>query len=271
MATLSEDKRLLTYDIMSQLPEVTCFTTTRHGGCSSGNYGTMNCGPYTGDDPENVRRNLQTLADMLPQRPRMLVIPEQVHGCRKLVVDSSFADAGDDRRRQMLEGIDVLLTREPGFCLCISTADCIPLVFYDRRLKAAATAHAGWRGTRSRVASAALAAMTETFGTRPEDVVAVMGPGISMGGFEVGDEVYQDFKSAGFDMTSISEWKPKTHKYHLNLWIANRMQIIEAGVPESQIEMAGICTWRKYTDFFSARRLGNDSGRMLTGIMINED
>ena len=271
MATLSEDKRLLTYDMMSQLPEVTCFTTTRHGGCSSGNYGTMNCGPFTNDDPENVKRNLQTLTEMLPHKPRILVIPHQVHGCEKLVVDSSFVSADEEQRRQLLEGKDVLLTQEHGVCLCISTADCIPLAFYDRRLKVAATAHAGWRGTRSRVASVALTAMTEVYGTRPEDVVAVMGPGISMGGFEVGEEVYGEFQDAGFDMASISEWKPKTHKHHLNLWIANRMQIAEAGVPESQIEMAGICTWRKYTDFFSARRLGNDSGRMLTGIMINED
>lgn len=271
MASLSADKRLLTYESFSRLPGVTCFTTTRHGGCSTGvNYSSLNCGLFTADNAENVQRNLQTLVDMLPHKPRALVIPHQVHTTRHLVIDSNYINATETERRQMLEGIDILLTAEPGWCLCISTADCLPLVFYDRRQHVAATAHAGWRGTRSRIARVALQQMADTFGTKAEDIIAVMGPGISMEGFEIGDEVYKEFQDAGFDMEQISEWKPKSHKYHINLWIANRMEICGFGVPASQIELSGICTWRKFTDYFSARRLGNDSGRMLTGIMINE-
>ena len=106
------------------------------------------------------------------------------------------------------------------------------------------------------------------YGTDGKDVTACIGPGISLPAFEVGDEVQEAFRNNGFDTEYISEWKPETHKYHIDLWAANRLQLQDFGVPSAQIQTAGICTYRQHEDFFSARRLGIKSGRILSGIMI---
>ena len=111
--------------------------------------------------------------------------------------------------------------------------------------------------------------MRAVFVTEGQDVIACIGPGISLQSFEVGDEVYEAFRLNGFDMSRISFRHSVTHKYHIDLWEANRQQLLDFGVPGVQIEIADICTYIRHEDFFSARRLGIKSGRILSGIMIN--
>ena len=96
----------------------------------------------------------------------------------------------------------------------------------------------------------------------------VIGPGISLAAFEVGEEVYEAFRAADFPMPYIAEWHNDTHKHHIDLWAANQLQLLDFGLPDTQIETAGICTYTRREDFFSARRLGIKSGRMLSGIMM---
>ena len=93
---------------------------------------------------------------------------------------------------------------------------------------------------------------------------------ISLTSFEVGEEVYEAFQKNGFDMPRISIRKEETGKHHIDLWEANRLQLLAFGVPPGQVELAQICTYIHYDDFFSARRLGIKSGRILSGIMIHE-
>ena len=93
--------------------------------------------------------------------------------------------------------------------------------------------------------------MQSAYGTEGTDVIACIGPGISLDSFEVGDEVYEAFRTENFPMEYISVWKPETHKYHIDLWAANRLQLSDFGVPPRQIENAGICTYRQHEDFFS--------------------
>ena len=112
--------------------------------------------------------------------------------------------------------------------------------------------------------------MQAAYGTEGKDIIACIGPGISLASFEVGDEVYEAFRTESFPMEYISVWKPETHKHHIDLWAANRLQLSDFGVPPRQIENAGICTYEQHEDFFSARRLGIKSGRVLSGIMINQ-
>ena len=99
-------------------------------------------------------------------------------------------------------------------------------------------------------------------------MIACIGPGISLSAFEVGNEVYEAFRKNGFQMDYISEWKPATHKYHIDLWAANRLQLLDFGVPSAQVETANICTFTQYEEFFSVRRMGIKSGRILSGIML---
>lgn len=268
MIALTEDKRMLGYGLMAAYPDIFCFSTTRQGGCSRGSYASFNCTPYTGDDAGCVRRNRELLCASMPQRPRELVIPFQTHGTKVEVIDGKYLQAAPDEREAMLQGVDALVTRERGCCICISTADCIPVLLYDSRRQAVAAVHAGWRGTVNYIVGHTLARMRTLYGTDGKDVVACIGPGISLPSFEVGEEVYEAFRANGFDMEYVSEWRPETHKHHIDLWAANRIQLLDFGVPGAQIESSGICTYMRHEEFFSARRLGVKSGRMLSGIMI---
>ena len=249
-----------------QYPEICAFSTTRRGGVSTGTYASLNCTPYTGDAPQCVSRNQEILLAALPQHPRALVIPWQTHGTRVLPIDDAFLSANEEQRHALLQGIDALVTDRPGICLCISTADCIPILLYDKKHQAIAAVHAGWRGTVNFIVGHALEQMRTFYGTDGADVSAVIGPGISLRAFEVGDEVYEAFRQADFPMERIAR---RESKWHIDLPEANRLQLLDFGVPSSAIETSGICTYTQYDDFFSARRLGVKSGRMLTGIMLN--
>lgn len=259
---------MLGYESLVAYPDIIHFVTTRHGGYSQGTYASFNCSPFSGDVPEQVSRNQERLFEGLPQRPHELVIPHQVHDTRCLWIDKAYLSATPEQKRERLEGIDALMTAEPGFCLCISTADCVPVLFYDKAHRAVAAAHAGWRGTVEEITGCTLQQMQMAFGTRGEDVVACIGPSISLDAFEVGDEVYEAFRQKGYDMTKISFRNERSGKHHIDLWEANRQQLIDFGVPETQIQVAGICTYTCHEEFFSARRLGIHSGRILSGIMI---
>ena len=160
-----------------------------------------------------------------------------------------------------------MITRSPlkDFCLCVSTADCVPVLLYDVSKDVIAAIHAGWRGTVGRIVEKTLEVMGSEYGTEGKDVIACIGPSISLESFEVGDEVYAAFAEAGFEMSCIAR---KYEKWHLDLWEANRLQLLAHGVLPEHIEVAGICTYKNYEDFFSARRLGIKSGRILSGIMI---
>lgn len=270
MISLTEDKRMLGYEALAPYPDISCFVTTRHGGCSVGNYASFNCTPYTGDDTECVRKNQEALHAALPVYPQELIIPFQTHSTDSLVIDETYQHATCSERHSMLQGIDALITDMPGYCICISTADCIPILLYDKQHRIVAAVHAGWRGTVNRILAKTLHRMQAAYGTEGKDIIACIGPGISLASFEVGDEVYEAFRAESFPMEYISVWKPETHKHHIDLWAANRLQLSDFGVPPRQIENAGICTYEQHEDFFSARRLGIKSGRILSGIMINQ-
>lgn len=271
MIPLTEDKRMLGYEALAPYSNISCFVTTRHGGCSQGSYASLNCTPYTGDDAECVRRNREIVCDTLPQRPKELVIPFQTHGTQALVIDGEYLEADETERHRLLQGIDALITREPGYCLCISTADCIPLLFYDKAHQVIAAVHAGWRGTVNRLPAQVLRQMQALYHTEGKEVIACIGPGISQSAFEVGEEVFEAFRNQGFSMERIAQWKSETQKHHIDLWEANRLQLSDFGIPDKQIEIAGICTYRQCEDFFSARRLGIRSGRILSGIMLRRN
>ena len=167
----------------------------------------------------------------------------------------------------MLEEVDALLTQLPNICIGVSTADCVPIILYDPRRKVTAAIHAGWRGTVKRIVTRCLEEMTAHFSTTPADVLAAIGPCISAEAYEVGEEVVDQFREAGFPLEKIVMRSDAAPKPHLNLPLANRLLLEEAGVTSGQISDCGICTFQHHQDFFSARRLGILSGRIFTGIM----
>lgn len=236
---------------------VTAFSTTRQGGCSTGNYAAFNINGYCGDDEVHIAANKVALCSLLGIDSNRLVMPHQVHDCVVRRIDGP--------QQGVIEGVDAVMTDVPQLCIGVSTADCIPVLLYDSTHRAVSAVHAGWRGTVLRIVQKAVETMRDTYGTAPADLQAVIGPGISLDSFEVGDEVYDQFLSAGFDMQPISR---REAKWHIDLPMCNRLQLMEAGIPSNNIQMTNICTYQQYDRYFSARRLGIQSGRIYTGILI---
>lgn len=234
---------------------VVAFSTTRHGGCSTGNYAAFNINAYCGDEAAHIAENRRSLASLLGIDERHIVMPHQVHGVEVRRIDCP--------QQEIIEGVDAVMTDVPRLCIGVSTADCIPVILYDEVHHAACAVHAGWRGTVQRIARVAVEAMCKTYGSVPSQMKAVVGPGISLESFEVGEEVFQQFADAGFDMTKIARMYVK---WHIDLPMCNRLQLEEAGVTD--VYMSDICTYQQYQDYFSARRLGINSGRIFTGIML---
>lgn len=249
--------------------QVTAFSTTRNGGVSKGDYASMNCTPYTGDDLEAVQRNQQLLCTALHIEKEQLIIPYQTHSVNALVIDKEFLQQNTEKRNEQLQNIDALITQKKGVCLCVSTADCTPILLYDRKQQVIAAIHAGWRGSVNYIVRKTLEQMNRLYNTQGEDIFAAIGPCIGFDAFEVGDEVYDAFKQNDFPMEYISGWKPETHKWHIDLQMANSVQLIDFGIPTEQIDICDICTFTHYEKFFSARRLGIKSGRILSGIFMN--
>ena len=284
---------------------VTAFSTTRHGGysvghsvsatCQCDSYAEFNINRYCGDNEEHIRKNREALCSLLGISDDHLLMPHQVHQTKTARIDETFLSLTKEQRREALEGYDALMTDLRGVCIGVSTADCIPILLYDEPHHAICAIHAGWRGTVARIAEKAITAMKAAYGTRPEHIKAQIGPGIHLDSFEVGDEVYEAFEQAGFDMEYISKKFPKPDsgnkflhplgskghsqvftlqsslipsKWHIDLPECNRLQLIASGLEPQNIKVSPVCTFQQAEDYFSARRLGINSGRIFTGIMI---
>lgn len=246
---------------------VTAFSTTRLGGYSEGAYAAFNINPYCGDDVGAVRRNREVLCRLLNVSDDRLMMPHQVHRTEIAVIDDSFMELPAVEWQARLDGVDALMTDLLGVCIGVSTADCIPVLLYDADHHACCAVHAGWRGTVERIVEKAVRQMSDVYGTRPVSLRAQIGPGISLESFEVGDEVYDAFSRAGFDMTLISR---KYQKWHIDLPTCNRLQLEASGIPASNITQSSVCTYLQHDTFFSARRLGINSGRIYTAILLSK-
>lgn len=260
--------------------DVKAFSTTRHGGVSEGNYASLNINEYCGDSKANTDANRLLLANELGIDANHIIMPHQTHGVESRIIGEEFATLPDGVKKMLLEGVDAVMTNIPGMCIGVSTADCIPVLLYDEEHHAAAAIHAGWRGTQARIVHKAVQEMRMAYQTDPTKLKAVIGPGISLDNFEVGDEVYAAFEQAAFDMSTIAEERIKRNpnaddpakaferKWHINLPLANIQMLTHNGVDEANIINTGICTFDNTDNYFSARRLGIESGRIYTGIII---
>jgi len=199
--------------------------------------------------------------------PYPVIQGHQVHGFRVAVVDRP------DMTREDLDGYDALVTNLPACAIGVRTADCVPVLFYDPRARAVAAIHSGWKGTVQRISQKVLFAMKQEYGTRPEDIRAVLGPAIGPESFQVGEEVVQFFKEQNFPLDDIWSFRPgnsgvpMADGHHIDLFKANRWLLEEAGVPAACIYSAGIDSYVD-TSFFSARREGFSCGRTVSFIRL---
>ena len=252
--------KLLEYTFQDACPP-RAFSTPRKGGVGEGAYASFNITHYCDDSAENVSANRRILCAELEIADERLVLPRQTHS-------DAIAIVTHETPQQALEGVDAVITHEEGLCIGVSTADCIPLLYFDAQHRVVAAVHAGWRGTVSGIAQKTLHMMQEVYGTKSENLQVVVGPGISARAFEVGEEVVEAFRNANFEMERIHHVNPQTQKSHLDLWEANVGLLVKEGVRLENVHVSGICTYTSHEAYFSARRLGIHSGRIFTGIML---
>jgi YfiH family protein len=246
----------------------------------------LNLGFTDWDRRERVAENREKFFRAIGATNSQPITMRQIHSDIPCRVDSSLADASDAPQ------CDALFTRERDLLLVVQTADCVPILLADTRQRAIAAVHAGWRGTLRRIAAKALGRMQMEFGTRPEDVMAAMGPGIGQCCYEVGEDVAREFNAqfpnarewfdGPFDALASGEndpnwlpWltmKPPGHpppplRVNLDLIAANRAILADAGVAPARIFASGYCTACRSDLFFSYRR-ERTTGRMMSAIGI---
>ena len=231
-----------------------CFTT-RFGGVSEGYLSSLNIGVHRGDDPANVAKNYQILADLLGVSCEDFVLTKQTHSDIVRIVDAS------DRGKALVEWAspecDALVTNTQGVALVVFTADCTPILLHDPVTGAVGAAHAGWRGTAADIAGKTVRAMVKNYGCDPKDIRAAIGPNIAQCCFETDADVPHAMLAA-FGKEAMPFIRKENDKYYVNLKEINALALRLAGV--SQIEISTDCTACRPDRFWSHRRVGNQRG-----------
>jgi len=266
--------RFFTFESLDAHGGVSAVVTTRIGGVSTGPFATMNLGRRGGDDADAVTANRERAAPLVASSAPQLTFGKQVHGASVAVVTR-------DGRGRAFDDTDALVTDVPDTPLVILTADCAAVLLFDPVHNAIGIAHAGWRGTVVRVVAATVERMREAFGSNPPELLAAIGPCIGPCCYEVGGEVI-DAVSAAFpvetdelirepDMASAGSFRASVNedRKHFDLWRANERILLEAGVPEAGIEVAGLCTSCRTDLFYSHRAEHGNTGRFGALIAIH--
>ncbi|MCD8045996.1 MAG: peptidoglycan editing factor PgeF [Clostridiales bacterium] len=235
--------------------------TTRLGGVSEGIFASLNLSFTRGDNPDHVTENYRRVADALGAEAEKIVCSDQTHTTHVRVVTEADAGKGVTIPKDYTD-VDGLITNVPGLTLATFFADCVPLYFVDPVHCAIGLSHSEWRGTVARMGQKTLQAMTEQYGTRPEDVLCAIGPSICQDCYEVSADVAEVFarefsgheaeillpESKHINNTNTCRGKNSAHeiseneKYLLDLWKANEIVLLDAGVPQEHISVTDICT-----------------------------
>lgn len=243
-----------------------CFTT-RRGGVSQGECSFLNLGFNRKDTRENVMENYRRLSGCLNLDYRKMVFSNQVHDNKIKVVDESDRGKGILVTSDIL-GYDGLVTDKREVVLVTFYADCVPLFFFEPHRKAIALAHSGWRGTVKEIGKETLKTMREAFGCRPEETLAAIGPSIGRCCFEVGEEVYLEFKNK-FEWCDKFCTKTGEGKYHIDLQGIIKRTLVNAGVSEKNICLSGVCTKCNKDIFFSHRGDQGRTGSLAAVMQLN--
>lgn len=246
---------------------------TRRGGVSEGAFASLNMSLKEGDNDANIGKNWDIVAAAFGIPRRNFFQVHQVHGDRILIIDDAESQTFDHQHLNY----DAVITNRPGLALCVKTADCVPVLMVDTEKRIVAAVHAGWRGSALNISGKVLRSLSERYGTRPQDVQAAIGPAIGACCYEVDATVFQAMEShpaRNKIFAPRSGRGPGTGmemaKWKLNLALANRYQLQEMGVPGENIQDADLCTSCASEWFYSHRKEGGITGRLLNFIMIND-
>ena len=242
--------------------------TGRNGGKSCGDFSSLNLGLHVGDAYEDVISNRRKVMFLLGQDLKVLVTAEQTHGAKVLLVNQEDRGKGAFQQSMALPETDALITDQPEVYLALFFADCIPLGFFDPVTKAIGLAHGGWKGTRQGIAVKTIEAMQAAYGTQPQDVEVVIGPGIGFCCFEIQTELAAQIQA---ELPTVAECiRQDGPNWFWDLKETNRKLLLQAGVLMENISDSKCCTACETDKFYSYRKENGHTGRMAAIIGIKE-
>lgn len=253
---------VLKFPLLESLSMVEHLFTTKEGGVSKGDFATMNVSFTRGDDEEAVLENYRRIGNIFGVELTDIVVSHQTHTTNVMRVTREDGGKGVvfDRDYQDIDG---LITNEKNLVLCTMYADCVPLYFVDVKNMAIGLSHSGWKGTAGQMGMMTLKRMKEEFGTCPEDVYVAIGPSICMDCYEVSADVIEAFcKVFTKEEMNIISYEKENGKYQLDLWKANEIILLNAGVLPEHIEVTRLCTHCNSDRMFSHRRTGDRRGNL---------
>ncbi len=267
----AEKLPLLQFPILSDTKIVEHAFTTRDGGVSEGIFESLNLSYTRGDNPEAVTENYRRVANALHTDIEHIVCSDQTHTTNVRVVTERDAGKGVVRQRDYVD-IDGLITNVKGLLLATFYADCVPLYFVDPVKEAIGLSHSGWRGTVGRMGAHTIDAMTENFGCDTRDIKAVIGPCICKDCYEISADVAEQFqREFGEHAKEILTYRgirDGEEKYHLDLWKANEVVLLEAGIRPQNLLVSGVCTCCNAKRLFSHRASQGRRGNLGAFLML---
>jgi YfiH family protein len=242
--------------------------STRVGGVSQAPWDTLNTGFTVGDDPAAVWQNRRRFAACLGV-DNLTWFLSMSHGKEVAQVQERPPLPSDQTAApRPFYSADACITNQPGIPLNLTVADCVPVFFHDPKAGCIGLAHAGWRGTVAGIVTETVLAMGRAYGSQAKDVLVGIGPSIGPQKFEVGSEVVDEFQKAFPDHPDLIASLDQPGKALIDLWRANTVMALRAGVPEQNVIVSGWCTVSHPDLFFSHRRDQGQSGRLLAGIIL---
>ncbi|MDE7252672.1 MAG: peptidoglycan editing factor PgeF [Acetatifactor sp.] len=260
------DLEYLTFPSLERTGMVGHLFTTRTGGVSQGIYSSMNLSFTRGDEVTAVSENYRRIGQVLGCAPERMVASHQTHTTNIRLVTEDDCGKGIVRERDY-EDVDGLITDTPGICLVTYYADCVPLYLVDPVRRAIGLAHSGWRGTVNRMGECMVRQMQETFGSNPSDLIAAIGPSICVECYEVSEDVASQFEVQFRGMEVVRQGR-NPGKYQLDLWLANQLVLMQAGVLEERISVTDICTCHNPDYLFSHRASQGKRGNLAAFLYI---
>lgn len=261
---------MLVYPLLEQTGMVKHCFTTRQGGVSEGIFESLNLSFTRGDNKAAVEENFRRVAKALGTKYEDFVFSDQTHTTNVRRISREDAGKGLTRERGYTD-VDGLITNEPGLVLSTFYADCVPLYFVDPVHRAIGLSHSGWRGTVERMGKVTLKAMEAEFDTRPEEVICAIGPSICQSCYEISEDVAAQFKREFCGQEEEILLDKGNGKYQLDLWRANELILLEAGVTPEHLAVTNICTCCNDKLLFSHRASQGKRGNLGAFLSIREE
>ena len=248
--------------------------STRKGGVSKEHLSSLNLGFNLGDEREKVLENFRILGSLFEAKPEDFVLTQQTHSVNVRRVGKEDRGKGIFRERNYTD-VDALITNEEGVILTAFSADCVPILFYDKGHRAIASCHSGWRGTHGRILARVIEAMQREFSSKPEEIYIAIGPSICKNCYEVSEDVGEAFLEAfpalREETKNVSPIeRVSEEKFHIDLWELNRIIALEAFIPPENISISGYCTMERPDLFFSHRYSQGRRGVQGAFISLNK-